>query len=157
MTTDINDMLAAQRQLQQDSFKLDPPLLEGEARADFILWNAYALIDEIGEATDEVKWKPWLTSGRGEWVDRDLFVGELVDAFHFLMNLLLTAGVDGDEFTARYMAKREVNAKRQADGYTGEKVNGRATDEPNLDYDSWNNLTPVQLEHIRRQQENGFA
>lgn len=146
MTTDLQKMLDAQEALQRDSFKLLPTQLAGDERADFALWNAYALIDEIGEAMDELRWKPWLTSGRGSWVDRDAFVGELVDAFHFMMNLLLTANCTAAEFEARYFAKREVNAKRQRDGYTGEKdENGRAIDDPALD--------PVVAEHIRRQAE----
>lgn len=140
----LTDMLQKQLELQVDSFGLDPRLLSGEELADFITWNAYALVDELTEAMQEFKWKPWLTEGRGEWVDRDAFIGELVDAWHFMMNLMLAAsGGSGlpllnpddiaAEFESRYHAKREVNAQRQVLGYTGEKdAAGRALDEPQI-------------------------
>jgi hypothetical protein len=137
---DMGRLLASQLELQQRSFSTDPRTLRGDARADYAEWNAFALEDEIHEAMQELKWKPWLTTGRGDWVNRDAFVQELVDAFHFFMNLLLLAGVvDGvwtpqqlaDEFTARYIEKREVNVRRQAEGYDGSKDgDGRALDEP---------------------------
>lgn len=141
MTTDksmtIEDLLNAQYDLQIDSFGLDPINLRGAHRAEFVRWNVLALTDELHEAMQEIKWKPWLTDGSaGEWVNRDAFVGELVDALHFLTNLFLLADATGDEISERYLAKRQVNANRQVDGYSGVKdADGRATDEPALAYD----------------------
>lgn len=138
--TSLGELLRAQLELQVDSFDTDPRKLTGDARANFVTWNVIALEDELHEAMQEIKWKPWLTTGRGWWVDPEAYVQELVDAFHFFMNLLLLVGGDpddlADEFVARYFAKREVNAKRQADGYDGTKdSDGRADDEPELPFD----------------------
>jgi len=120
-------MLAKQLELQTQKMKDgDPRNLRGEARADFIRWNAYALEDEIHEATAEVKWKPW-AKDPGQLPDIMAADQELVDAFHFFMNLLLVGNPGlppedlADLFFDLYMEKNAVNAKRQDDGYTGDK------------------------------------
>jgi hypothetical protein len=152
--TDLSTLLAAQLELQVNSYGEandslqrqygDPRLLEGEDRADFIIWNHTALIRELGEMLEEVQWKPWVTDGsRGEWIDRDAYVKEGVDAFHFFMNLLLVAAAPPDgyggvqtseelaeEFVRRYFVKRATNARRQHNGYDGKKdANKRELDD----------------------------
>ena len=72
--------LEIQRQLQVEAFNRDPALLEGDERANFMIWNAFALEDELHEAFQEVMWKPWLTVDRGD-INREAFIEELVDAF----------------------------------------------------------------------------
>jgi len=113
---DISDLIKMQNALQVASYKLSPADLEGEARIEFIRWNVLALEDELHEALAETGWKPWATSRH---VNEDAFKGELIDAFHFFMNLCIVAGMDGIELTERYAAKWAKNAKRQADGYDG--------------------------------------
>jgi hypothetical protein len=119
-------MLEMQRQLQ---LKMPPPNrvpadLRGDDMADFMRWNAWACEDEIHEAMAEVGWKPWATSRH---INHDAFMKEMVDAWHFFMNLLL-CGCQGmtpteiaDEFTRRYIEKNAVNAQRQEEGYDGVK------------------------------------
>lgn len=117
-------MLKAQLQLQLESYGKDPRTLDGDERADFVRWNAFALEDEIHEALGEIGWKPWATSRH---LNAEAFIKEMVDAWHFFMNLLLVAGgelgLEPDElatmFEDRYFAKRKVNAQRQTDGYDG--------------------------------------
>lgn len=121
MTDKLTEMLRAQLELQRQSFDVDPTTLEGEERAEFIRWNVLALEDELHEALNEVGWKPW-ASDRS--IDRDLFLKEMVDAWHFFMNLLLVGSSTEPDllaeiFTSMYQEKRQVNADRQAAGYTG--------------------------------------
>lgn len=116
MTYELRDALRAQYELQLDSYKNDPAALSDEERAHFISWNILALEDELHEALDEVGWKPWTTSRH---LNRDAFKGELVDALHFFMNLMLAAEIDADELLEAYQKKREKNAKRQREGYDG--------------------------------------
>jgi hypothetical protein len=122
-STDLTDLVEAQRQLQLVMPSGDPMLLDEHERAAFILWNAYALDDELHEATSEVGWKPWATSRH---VNYERGMKELVDAFHFFMNLMMAFSppdVSVEElvadFVRRYDEKHAVNAKRQADGYDG--------------------------------------
>lgn len=115
-------IFARQAELQARSFGVDLASLSDEDRSRFIRDMTLACTDELHEALAEVGWKPWASSRH---VNRDAFVGELIDALHFLVNLFLAVGASADEVTERYMAKADVNRKRQEDGYDG--VNGKCT------------------------------
>lgn len=119
----FQDALNAQHELQIKSFGLDPKGLDDEQKLEWIRWNMLALMDELHEALAETGWKPWAKS---KHVARDAYVSELVDAFHFLMNLMLVVDCDADEFLAKYFEKRGINAARQAAGYDG--VTGKCPD-----------------------------
>lgn len=105
--------LESTRKLQTESFGIDfeAMALDGGMRADYALTNAYALIDEISEAMGEIAWKPW-AKDRGS-VNRDAMIGELVDAAHFMANLLVMISVTDEEWEERYREKQHRNAKRQ--------------------------------------------
>lgn len=124
--TDLSDLLDMQLRLQQEHMKDGDPrelrTVDPEAWAVFMRWNAFALEDELHEAMAEVGWKPWAESRH---LNREAFIAEMVDGFHFFMNLLL-AGSPGmtpqeiaDEFGVAYRNKNQVNAQRQEEGYTG--------------------------------------
>lgn len=115
--------LDAQHQLQINSFGADPKTLDDESKLEWIRWNMLALMDELHEALAETGWKPWAKS---KHVARDAYVSELVDAFHFLMNLMLVVDCDADEFLAKYFEKRGINEARQAAGYDG--ITGKCPD-----------------------------
>ena len=102
--------------LQRTAFDVDPPYLDGEERAEFIRWNVLAATDELHEALNEVGWKPWATD---KYFNRDAFVGELIDVMHFVANLLVMAGVAGEELSQKYHSKQSRNRYRQEVGYTG--------------------------------------
>lgn len=112
----LQDMLYEQERAQRDSHGLDLVSLTGEDRIDAIRWNVLALEDELHEALAETGWRPWATSRH---VNREAFLGELIDAWHFLMNLFLLADTDAEEIERLYFAKRAKNDKRQRDGYDG--------------------------------------
>lgn len=103
-----------------------------------MIWNGWALEDELHEAFQEVMWKPWLTVDRGGIIDREAFIAEIVDVMHFLGNLLLCVApvnrevwaddlvaeaVNTDklasELWAAYQSKVEKNLQRQREGYDG--------------------------------------
>lgn len=113
----LQEMLDAQRDLQIKHMEgKDPHTLEGDERASFFTTHAFAMTDEVHEAGNEIGWKPW-ASDRS--LNRFQYVGELIDAWHFFMNLLLLAGVDENEMYDRYMNKRAINVQRQLEGYDG--------------------------------------
>lgn len=123
--TDLGALIGMQLDLQTQHMGGDPRDLfaaDPEGWADFMRWNAYALTDELHEATAETGWKPWATSRH---LNQEAFMKEMVDAFHFFMNMLLAAnpGADPDDiaqaFCEAYFAKNAVNAQRQIDGYDG--------------------------------------
>lgn len=122
----LERMIRRQLELQKVGRSLDPPSMTGEERGWFAVWNHTALIKELGEALDEVAWKPW--SVDKDTFNRDQFIAELVDAWHFLMNLLLLAGSVwnipddmmasylSDEFYKRYIDKSAENMRRWESG-----------------------------------------
>jgi len=112
----LTQALQAQYELQKKSFANDPKQLSDEEKLEWIRWNVLALNDELHEALAETGWKPWAKS---KHINRDAYVSELVDAFHFLMNLMLVVDCSADEFLAKYFEKRGINADRQAAGYDG--------------------------------------
>lgn len=112
----IAEMLELQRELQINSYGKDPATLEGDERMDFIRWNVLALEDELHEALAETGWKPWAKS---QHVNEQAFAGEMVDAWHFFMNLMLAAHMSAETLEEGYLAKRLKNAARQRAGYDG--------------------------------------
>jgi dimeric dUTPase (all-alpha-NTP-PPase superfamily) len=113
----LTHMLKMQRDLQllynngKDIADFTP-----EERMQALLENAYSLCDEIHEAMSESGWKPWTTSYH---VNTQAFHDELVDAWHFFMNLMLHTGMSADDLYRGYLRKNGVNIHRQAIGYDG--------------------------------------
>lgn len=112
----FEEALDAQLNLQINSFGSNPKELNDEQKVEWIRWNVLALEDELHELLAETGWKPWATS---KHVNRDAFISELVDSFHFMMNLMLVVDCSAQEFLEKYFIKRGINEKRQADGYDG--------------------------------------
>ena len=105
-----------QLKLQKESFGVDPDDLSDEERIEFIKNMVLAATDELHEALNEVGWKPWASSRH---INRDAYVGELIDVMHFLVNLFLAVGATADEVETRYQMKADKNARRQLEGYDG--------------------------------------
>lgn len=122
-----------QRRLQEEVYHALPDTEDNEAVVEFIRTNILALEDELHEALAEVGWKPWATSRH---VNREAFLGEMVDAFHFFINLLIVTGYDGQDLMKAYEQKSMINEQRQIDGYDGISSKcpgcGRALDDPGV-------------------------
>lgn len=101
-----------------------PYAMTSDELAEFITWNMTALIKELSEATDEVGWKPWASSRH---INVDQAIGEMVDAWHFFLNMMLAMGSWGnlnidqlaEMFDTGYKAKNDKNLRRQIEGYDG--------------------------------------
>lgn len=109
-----------------------------DARMDYLKTNLFAAMIELGEAANEVPWKPWAKGDKQAIYEgkRDKFVGEMVDVMFFIANALTAVGVTDTELNERYLAKMQVNQDRQKNGYDGASTkcancNG-ATDEPGM-------------------------
>lgn len=119
----LGKMFDEQRQLQIKSYGKDPTEIgDPEERIQFIKDMTLALEDELHELLGEVGWKPWATSRH---VNEEAAKGELVDAFHFFMNLCMVVHMTPTELFDKYIEKRQRNARRQLDGYDG--VTGKCT------------------------------
>jgi len=116
----FEELFRLQHDLQTESFGRNFQRMLAAERVVYIREMQQAAIMELCEALDEVGWKSWATSRH---IERDAYVGELVDVLHFWINMLLALGDDPIELArevfARYETKGRLNAKRQADGYDG--------------------------------------
>jgi dUTPase len=113
---DIQGMLDAQRSLIRTISDTDYGAQTGDERAESIRLNVLALTDELHEALRESGWKTWASSRH---LNRYKFKEELIDAWHFFMNLWLIADGTEDEFLSMYFRKRQTNLNRYENGYTG--------------------------------------
>ena len=76
---------------------------------------AWRITEELGEAMNCLKNKPWKATHMQ--TDEVHFKEELIDAFHFFVELLLVAGVEDKDLVDYYHKKSEVNKFRQASNY----------------------------------------
>lgn len=80
----------------------------------FINIMTLALIDELLEALRETPWKPWK---KQQVFNQDAFQKEIVDAWHFLINLTLASGMTSDVLYDKFVEKNNENHKRNETGY----------------------------------------
>lgn len=135
----LQEMVDLQAKLQSETYGKDISKLDTREKIEAYRINMMALQDELHEALNEMSWKPW---AKAEYFNDDRVQQELVDAWHFFMNLMIISGMDAEKLHIRYLAKRKVNIKRQEDGYDGVSTkdeNGNATDEPTLDFEELQN------------------
>lgn len=111
------DILKVQEDLQKNSFGLDLRSLDGPNTIQQIKDMKLALDDELHEMMAECGWKPWASD---KFINDHAMRGELIDALHFLLNLMILSGFkDWDEVEAAYLHKRGINERRQEEGYDG--------------------------------------
>lgn len=123
MSTDnFTELFRLQHDLQTETYGHNFQAMLASERIQFVKNMKLALEAELQEALDETQWKPWVKP-RGSWINRDAYVGEMVDVLHFFVNMLLVLGDDPRDLAVevfqRYRRKHAVNRQRQVDGYDG--------------------------------------
>ena len=73
------------------------------------------IIEELMEAANCLKNKPWKQTHMV--TDEVHYKEELIDAFHFFIELLILSGIGPEELYDFYFAKSKVNEFRQESGY----------------------------------------
>lgn len=111
----LDRMFQHQRAMQERSFGGDPYLFPVDQKIQYLKDMILALEDELHEAMQEFTWKPWSSATPN--IDYPRIQSELVDAWHFFMNLCITTGLDPQLLTEKYFLKAELNRKRQEEGY----------------------------------------
>lgn len=115
-------MMTMQKQFQEKvGFNFDE-MSEKEKSSyikEMMLWTS----DEMSEALHELKFAKGWSKKYDSWTEdetaekEDKFKDEMVDAFHFFMNILIAAGMDANELYERYIEKNKINILRQETGY----------------------------------------
>jgi dimeric dUTPase (all-alpha-NTP-PPase superfamily) len=109
----LEEMLKLQSQLQARYHDgVEPIDLDPQARKEYVRSMVLALTDELHEALREVPWKPWSKTSLWDQIGTENFKLELVDAFHFYMNLMLVSGMSADELFNEYLRKNNINHGR---------------------------------------------
>lgn len=118
--SDLQRMIESQAYLQREAFDREPATMTDEQRMTYVRENVLALENELHEALAETGWKPWATSNH---INTEAYLDELVDAFHFFMNLMLATGKTPGELAdyvyKKYAEKSIRNVMRQKTGYDG--------------------------------------
>lgn len=95
-----------------DYGKLDNPVIQSKVRE----YAGYTVEELIGEAiSGHLKNKPWKQTFKP--VDRDAFLEELADAWHFFIEMHIYAGVSPEDVFKAYFKKALENDNRRATGY----------------------------------------
>ena len=114
MSITVDQALEMQSILQEETYgKPLEKLLPSEVGPQTMM-HVTALTDELHEVLRETPWKPWKKSAE---FNQEAYKEEMVDAFHFFMNLMLIGNMDFPELLAGYEAKHAENIARQARGY----------------------------------------
>ena len=121
----LEEMMEVQEAFQK---RLDPNFskMSVEQRVAFIKEHSIHLNQEVNEMLYELPYfKPWKDySGLMSNQVNDMFEKaqmELIDAWHFFMNMAIALGMTPEKFYQMYMAKNQENHRRQDEGYTADK------------------------------------
>ena len=108
---DLEKLFEMQRQLQA---KID---FTGIGLTQYIRLMFIGIITEACEAIEQVDWKPWKKNTGINPIASENFKEEIVDIWHFLINMTLASGMDAKELMERFNTKNKINIKRQEDKY----------------------------------------
>jgi len=73
-----------------------------------------ALLHEVVELQRETGWKWWKTE---KAIEGQRIQEEVIDLWHFLIQLSIEAGLDPELLISKYLEKNKENTKRQQQGY----------------------------------------
>ncbi|MHA1685204.1 MAG: dUTPase [Candidatus Heimdallarchaeaceae archaeon] len=80
----------------------------------FITEQTLCLIVELVEALQNTPWKSWK---KNQEFNKHKFREELIDCWHFLINLSLSAGYNSQELYEAFLEKHRINNERQDNNY----------------------------------------
>lgn len=95
-----------------------------QEKSAYIKEHGYFLMEEVMEMFREMPFhKSW--RDYSDWDEMthaeqlQLMKEEAIDAFHFMINIFLALGMDGNEVLRMYMDKNKLNYQRQEDSTLG--------------------------------------
>lgn len=118
----LETMMEMQKQFQERIGFNFETMTEKE-KATYMKEMQMWVTDEMSEALHELKFAKGWSKQYDSWTQEeteyhaDKFKDEMVDAFHFFMNVLIAAGMDANELFERYLKKNKINIDRQNNGY----------------------------------------
>lgn len=89
--------------------------LDDYARQRYLKDAAYRVVEELSEATNCLKNKPWKTTP--VLTDQEHYYEEIADAFHFFIRFCIESNITAEGLYRLYFKKSEVNKFRQQSNY----------------------------------------
>lgn len=97
------------------------PFRDHTHKQEFINLNILACLDELSETLRETAWKnpDYISCGwkTNQIYNEELFQKELIDLWHFVINLSIASKMDADKLYQLFCDKNKENHKRQDTGY----------------------------------------
>lgn len=127
MSDRLHEIFMMQRELMEDYAEIESrngapvvyPLDYGDVDSRMVQMRlkylAWCGTEELSEAMHELKNRPWRQTETA--TDRDAFMEELMDWMHFVLELLVVAGVTPEMLYHDYTSKYRKNVERQENGY----------------------------------------
>jgi dimeric dUTPase (all-alpha-NTP-PPase superfamily) len=97
------------RNKMQDIYKT-PEVFKGYR----IFMLSSAILHEVIELQAETSWKWWKTPKE---ISMEKCQQEVIDIWHFLIQLSIELGMDANTIVSRYLQKHKENINRQKEGY----------------------------------------
>jgi len=117
----LSDLFIQQFKLQDRLGNIKKIKSSPEMKQKYINQMILAIHEEAVEIMRETAYKnpDYVEFGwkKGQKFDNEKFKEEIVDIWHFVLNLCIVADMDSDELVARFFNKNQENHKRQDDGY----------------------------------------
>lgn len=117
---DMLEQLFDKQIILQKKFK-NIPFKQQKDRQEFINLNLLACLDELSESMRETAWKNpnYIKHGwkKEQKFNNEKFKEELIDLWHFIINLSLAANLNPEELYRRFCNKNKINHERQKNGY----------------------------------------
>ena len=118
----LEQIFKLQWELQNKLVKGYTEMLQDDSlKQMYINQNILAIIDETSEILRESAWKnpdvvPFGWKKKQKF-NKENFKEELIDLFHFFINLCMVMGMDAEELFDRYTKKEKINEERNKTGY----------------------------------------
>lgn len=106
--SDLKELFNLQRKLQA---KID---FTNVSLTQYIRLMFIGIVTEVSEAIEETNWKPWK---KDKHIDLDKLQEEVIDIWHFLINLTLASGMNSESVLKQFRSKNKINMKRQEEKY----------------------------------------
>lgn len=110
----LDEMVALQLKLM-NKLGTHPMIMNLSEREQETKEQILAMQAELIELLNEINWKPW--KKKQKKVDQHELRFEIIDLFHFLLNIAIIWGMNSEDIAAYYRAKNKENHRRQDNGY----------------------------------------
>lgn len=120
MEDKLDIMFENQKKLQIEIGHL-PSIVTEADKQQYINQMILAIVEETVEIMRETKYKnpdcvKYGWKKNQQW-NLENYKEEIIDLFHYVMNLCIVVGMDADEFFKIYLKKNKINFERSKNGY----------------------------------------